>query len=40
MAIADFHFYRLVCHDELKVDTTKARIRAQLKLLLRGALPR
>lgn len=40
MGIADFHFYRLARHDELAVGTVKARIRAQLKLLLRGALPR
>jgi AcrR family transcriptional regulator len=37
MGIADFHFYRLVCNDEITIAEIKIKIRVQLKLLLGGA---
>lgn len=36
MGIADFHFYRYVCHDTISLDDTKARIITQIHLLLNG----
>jgi len=38
MGIADFHFYRFVCHDDGSLDETKNKIRKQLQLLLSGSL--
>lgn len=36
MGVADFHFYRYVCHDGIGLEETKARIIRQIHLLLNG----
>ena len=36
LAIADFHFYRMVCDDNVTIDATKDRIKRQLRILLKS----